>query len=248
MGLPSDLWVPSNAQYAPAQAKQLSFGTTLTKPKFQYSVEYFQKRFTNLLEYRDNAAYITSAQNWEKTVAQGIGEAEGLECLIEKRTGKLTGWASYSLIYNNRQFNELNQGNVFPSRYDRRHNFYLVGIYRLSSQVMISGSWTYNSGFAYTLPVGVYQSPTPQDPYAEVFIYGDRNNARTLDNHRLDLSAQYNVKHKKFSETWSLGIYNVYNRQNPFFITFAYDNQGQRRLTQLSLLPILPHINYQVSF
>ena len=248
MGLPSDLWVPSNAQYAPAQAKQLSFGTTLTKPKFQYSVEYFQKRFTNLLEYRDNAAYITSAQNWEKTVAQGIGEAEGLECLIEKRTGKLTGWASYSLIYNNRQFNELNQGNVFPSRYDRRHNFYLVGIYRLSSQVMISGSWTYNSGFAYTLPVGVYQSPTPQDPYAEVFIYGDRNNARTLDNHRLDLSAQYNVKHKKFSETWSLGIYNLYNRQNPFFITFAYDNQGQRRLTQLSLLPILPHINYQVSF
>lgn len=74
MGLPSDLWVPSNAQYAPAQAKQLSFGTTLTKTKYQYSVEYFQKRFTNLLEYRDNAAYITSAQNWEKQWRKGLGK------------------------------------------------------------------------------------------------------------------------------------------------------------------------------
>jgi hypothetical protein len=248
MGLPSDLWVPSNAQYAPAQARQFSVGTTITQTKYQWSFEYFQKSFNQLLEYRDNAAYITSAQNWEKTVTQGSGNAQGLECLVEKRTGKLTGWASYSLMYNNRQFAELNQGRVFPSRYDRRHNFYLVGIYKFSKNVMISGSWTYNTGFAYTLPIGVYQSPTQNDPYAEIFIYGNRNNARSRDNHRLDLSAQYVVKHKQFQETWSLGIYNVYNRQNPFFITFAYDNQGQRKLTQLSLLPILPHLNYQISF
>lgn len=248
MGLPSDLWVPSNAQYAPAKARQLSFGTTITKTRYQWSFEYFQKSFYNLLEYRDNAAYITSALNWEKTVTQGTGNAHGLECLVEKRTGKLTGWASYSLLYNNRQFAELNQGKMFPSRYDRRHNFYLVGIYKLSPKVIISGSWTFNTGFAYTLPIGVYQSPTPNDPLAEIFIYGDRNNARSRDNHRLDLSTQYIVKHKQFQETWSLGIYNAYNRQNPFFITFAYDNQGQRKLTQLSLLPILPHINYQLSF
>ena len=248
MGLPSDLWVPSNPEFAPAQARQFSLGTTLTKPKFQWSVEYFEKSFTHLLEYRDNAAYITSALNWEKTVTQGIGSANGLECLVEKRTGKLTGWASYSLLFNNRQFADLNHGKIFPSRYDRRHNFYLVGIYRLSKQVLISGSWTYNTGFAYTLPIGVYQSPTPNDPFAEIFIYGDRNNARSRDNHRLDISTQYIVKHKQFQETWSLGIYNVYNRQNPFFIAFAYDAQGQRKLTQLSLLPILPHINYQISF
>jgi hypothetical protein len=121
-------------------------------------------------------------------------------------------------------------------------------MYRASQHWLISGSWTYNSGFAYTLPIGVYQSPTAEDPYAEVFIYGDRNNARARDNHRLDISAQYVVKHKQFQETWSLGIYNVYNRQNPFFITFAYNDQGERRLTQLSLLPILPHLNYQISF
>lgn len=248
MGLPSDLWVPSNANYAPAQAKQLSLGATLTQPKYQWSLEFFQKQFTQLLEYRENAAYITSALNWEKTVTQGTGEAQGIECLIEKRTGKLTGWASYSLMYNNRQFNDLNQGKIFPSRYDRRHNFYLVGMYRASQHWLISGSWTYNSGFAYTLPIGVYQSPTAEDPYAEVFIYGDRNNARARDNHRLDISAQYVVKHKQFQETWSLGIYNVYNRQNPFFITFAYNDQGERRLTQLSLLPVLPHLNYQISF
>lgn len=248
MGLPSDLWVPSNALYSPAQAKQISIGTTLIKPKYQWSMELFQKQFNNLLEYRDNAAYITSALNWEKTVTQGSGDASGLEFLVEKRVGQLTGWASYSLLYNNRQFTDLNKGAVFPSRYDRRHNLYVVGMYRFNSKLLLSGSWTYNTGFAYTLPLGVYQSPTPEDPYAEIFIYGDRNNARARDNHRLDLSIQYHTKHKHFQETWSFGIYNVYNRQNPFFITFAYNEQGQRQLTQLSLLPVLPHLNYQLSF
>lgn len=248
MGLPSDLWVPSNAKFAPSQANQISLGFTYTLPRYQWSLEYFEKSFKNLLEYRDNAVYVTNALNWEKTVTQGTGAANGLECLIEKRVGKLTGWASYTLMYNTRQFDELNHGNAFPSRYDRRHNFYIVGIYRLSQKISLSGSWIFNSGFAYTLPIGIYQSPTADNPFAEIYIYGDRNNARTRSNHRLDISAQYINKHKHFSETWSLGFYNLYNRQNPFFISVEYNAQGQRRLTQLSLLPILPHLNYQISF
>lgn len=248
MGLPSDLWAPSNAQFAPAQAKQISLGTTYTLPKYQWSVEYFQKSFSNLLEYRDNSVYVTNALNWEKTVTQGTGQADGFEFLFEKRSGKLTGWASYTLMHNTRTFQDLNGGLAFPSRYDRRHNIYIVGIYKFSQKLTFSGSWTYNSGFAFTLPIGIYQSPTPEDPYAEILIYGNRNNARARDNHRLDLSAQYQVKHSKFAETWSMGIYNAYNRNNPFFISVEYNNQGERRLTQLSLLPIFPHLNYQISF
>lgn len=248
MGLPSDLWVPSNAQFEPSQSKQISFGTTYTQNKYQWSLEYFKKSFSSLLEYRDNSVYVTNALNWEKTVTQGIGASQGLECMVEKRSGKWTGWASYSLMYNTRTFPDLNQGNTFPSRYDRRHNLYIVGIYKFSPKLTISGSWTFNSGFAYTLPIGIYPAPTTEDPYAEIFIYGNRNNARARDNHRLDINAQYTIKHKKFQENWSLGIYNLYNRQNPFFISVEYNSQGERRLTQLSLLPILPHLNYQISF
>ena len=248
MGLPSDLWVPSVAGLEPSKARQSAIGMTRAGKNYQLSSEIFYRKFYNLLEYKENAVYATSAVNWEQMVTQGNGEAKGMELLIEKTTGKLTGWASYTLMYNNRQFNQINQGKVFPSRYDRRHNINLVGIYQLSKKFTISGTWTFNTGFAYTLPSGIYPSPTATDPYAEIYIYGNRNNARARANHRLDLSAQYVIKKKSYLQTWSFGVYNCYNRQNPFFITVAYNPQGNRSLYQLSLLPIIPHLNYQITF
>lgn len=248
MGLPSDLWVPSVAGLEPSKARQSAIGMTRAGKHYQLSSEIFYKKFYNLLEYKENAVYATSAVNWEQMVTQGGGEAKGMELLIEKTTGKLTGWASYTLMYNTRQFAQINQGKVFPSRYDRRHNINLVGIYQFSKVFTISGTWTFNTGFAYTLPSGIYPSPTATDPYAEIYIYGNRNNARARDNHRLDLSAQYVIKSKSFLQTWSFGLYNCYNRQNPFFITLAYNPQGNRSLYQLSLLPIIPHLNYQITF
>lgn len=248
MGLPSDLWVPSVAGLEPSIARQSAIGMTRAGKHYQLSSEIFYKKFYNLLEYKENAVYATSAVNWEQMVTQGGGEAKGMELLIEKTTGKLTGWASYTLMYNTRQFAQINQGKVFPSRYDRRHNINLVGIYQFSKVFTISGTWTFNTGFAYTLPSGIYPSPTATDPYAEIYIYGNRNNARARDNHRLDLSAQYVIKSKSFLQTWSFGLYNCYNRQNPFFITLAYNPQGNRSLYQLSLLPIIPHLNYQITF
>jgi hypothetical protein len=248
MGLPSDLWVPSVAGLEPSQARQSAIGITRSGKKYQLSSEIFYKKFYHLLEYKENAVYATSAVNWEQMVTQGNGEAKGFEMLLEKTSGKLTGWASYTLMYNNRQFDQINQGKVFPSRYDRRHNINLVGIYQFSNKFTLSGTWTFNSGFAYTLPSGIYPSPTATDPYAEIYIYGDRNNARARANHRLDLSAQYAVNKKSFLQTWSFGVYNCYNRQNPFFITVAYNPQGNRSLYQLSLLPIIPHLNYQINF
>lgn len=146
------------------------------------------------MEYKENAVYAMSAVNWEQMATQGNGEAKGFEMLLEKTSGKLTGWASYTLMYNNRQFDQINQGKVFPSRYDRRHNINLVGIYQFTKKFTLSATWTFNSGFAYTLPSGIYSSPTATDPYAEIYIYGERNNARARSNHRLDLSAQYAVK------------------------------------------------------
>ncbi len=248
MGLPSDLWVPSVAGLEPSKARQSAIGMTRAGKNYQLSSEIFYKKFYNLLEYKENAVYATSAVNWEQMVTQGNGEAKGMELLIEKTSGKLTGWASYTLMYNTRQFAQINNGRVFPSRYDRRHNFNLVGIYQFSKKFTLSGTWTFNTGFAYTLPQGIYPSPTATDPYAEIYIYGDRNNARARANHRLDLSAQYIIKNKTYLQTWSFGIYNCYNRQNPFFITVAYNPQGNRSLFQLSLLPIIPHLNYQITF
>ena len=147
-----------------------------------------------------------------------------------------------------RTFKDLNHGNPFPARYDRRHNVYLVAMYSVNSTVQISANWVYNSGFAYTLPIGVYLSPTPDNPFQEILIYGDRNNARSIANHRLDVNAQWNWTRNKFIHTLNLGIYNAYNRKNPFFINVGYNEKGDRTFLQTSLLPILPQISYSLKF
>ncbi len=248
IGLPSDIWVPSTTKFKPSSAQQFALGYTHTQPKWQFSTEVFSKKFQNLLEYKDNSIYLSSILNWEETVTQGAGNTYGAEFLLEKTTGKFTGWASYTFMNNTRTFVELNNGNAFPARYDRRHNLYVVGIYEVRSSFRLAANWVYNSGFAYTLPIGSYLSPTPDNPLQEILIYGDRNNARSLANHRLDINAQWTWKKHRFTHTLSAGVYNLYNRKNPFFINVGYDNNGNRAFIQTSLLPLLPQISYSLKF
>lgn len=254
LGLPSDIWVPSVTRYQPSQSDQLSLGYSYGKSSWQLSTEVFYKKQNFLLEYKENAGYVTSAQNWEEAVTDGSGEAYGWEFMLEKTKDRLTGWISYAWMHNWRQFQELNQGNRFPARYDRRHNLYIAGVYRINDKVDFSLSWTYNSGFAITTPVGRYLSPAPGDPYREIFIYGDRNNTRTRDNHRLDIAFNFEKhvyssgRRPAYTRLWSVGLFNAYNRRNAFYVNLTYDKNGERVLSQISLLPILPTISYKISF
>lgn len=248
IGLPSDIWVPSSTKFKPSSTQQLAVGFTQTQTNWQFSLELFSKNFNNILEYRDNAVYLSSMLNWEETVTPGTGKCNGAEILLEKTQGKFTGWTSYTVMNNTRTFPELNNGEPFPARYDRRHNLYVVGIYELNTHCQLSANWVYNSGFAYTKPIGAYLSPTPDNPLQEILIYGDRNNARSKANHRLDLNIQWNWSSNRFVHSLQLGVYNVYNRKNPFFINVGYDKNGNRAVIQTSLLPVLPQLNYSVKF
>lgn len=254
LGLPSDLWVPSVVNFKPSQADQISLGYSYTKNSWNFSSEVFYKRLNHLLEYKDNAGYVTSAVNWEDAVTSGSGEAYGWELMTEKSIGRITGWVSYSLMWNWRKFQDLNEGRQFPSRYDRRHNLYVAGVYKINDNVDFSMSWTYNSGFAFTTPIGKFLSPTPHDPYREILLFGDRNNIRSRDNHRLDIA--FNFERKKtsvkkipaYTRLWSVGLFNLYNRRNPFYVNMGYGKSGNRVLYQVSLLPILPNISYKITF
>ena len=248
LGLPGDIWVPSNRQLQPGRADQLSLGYAQSRPSWSFSTDVFYRSFKYLLEYKDNAGYVTSGKNWEDAVTSGNGEAYGLEVLAEKTAGKLNGWISYTLMWNNRWFADLNNGLSFPARYDRRHNIYLAGVYHWKPNIDINAAWTFNSGFAYTLPVATYSSPTPNDPYRDIFIYGNRNNARAADNHRLDISITLQKQRKGYMRYWTMGVFNVYNRFNPFYINPGFDKLGNRKLYQVSMLPLLPNISYKITF
>ncbi len=248
LGLPSDLWVPSSVRNKPSLADQVSLGYLREKREWQLSSEIFYKKQNYLLEYKNNAGYVTSAINWEDAVTSGSGKAYGFETMLERTKGRLTGWLSYTYMKNIRQFKELNDGKEFPARYDRRHNIYLAAVYKINDHIDFSAAWIYSSGFAITTPIGHYHSPTSNDPYREIFIYGDRNNTRTRDNHRLDFAFNFEKKNKGYIRTWSVGFFNVYNRRNPFYVNLSFDKNGNRTLSQVSLLPLLPNVSYKIGF
>ncbi len=250
MGLPSDLWVPSTAKFKPAQSRQRSLGFTYSiNRNWQWQVEGFQRDFRDILEYSESAVYITSNRNWESSVTSGTGEVSGVEMQFQGNGAGWSGLFSYTWMRNMRQFKHLNEGEIFPSRYDRRHNIYLTLFYKISRKWSFSGSWMYNSGFAYSRPLGIVPSPTASDPAQDVYLYGARNNLRALDNHRLDFSFTYETKPtEKRKSRWVFGVYNAYNRLNPFYINLGLGEGGKRSLYQVSLLPILPFVNYQIDF
>ena len=249
MGLPSDLWVPSTANYRPAKATQRTLGIAhQINKEYQFSVEVFEKTFQDILEYNEDAIYITSNLDWENSVTSGAGNVRGFEFLFEKTTGRLTGYLTYTWMKNLRSFIEINNGKEFPARYDRRHSIYAMLNYRVNSDWAFSANFIFNTGFAYTLPIGVYSSTTSSDPAQEVFIYGERNNSRTISNHRVDFSFTKKASFFGYDSKWIFGVYNAYNRKNPFYINLGLGQQGNRTLYQVSLLPLMPFINYQLKF
>lgn len=250
MGLPSDLWVPSTAKFKPAQSRQRSVGFSHAIGKhWQWQLEAFQRDFGDILEYSESAVYITSNRNWEQSVTSGTGDVEGVEWQMQRSGARWSGLLSYTWMRNSRQFKDINGGVAFPSRYDRRHNIYVTAFYRINREWSFSGSWMYNSGFAYTRPVGIVPSPTSSDPAQDIYLYGARNNLRAIDNHRLDFSFTYEkASPGKIKGTWVFGVYNAYNRLNPFYVNLGLGEGGNRSLYQVSLLPVLPFINYQIHF
>ncbi|GAB3635162.1 TonB-dependent receptor [Hymenobacter arcticus] len=256
IGLPTDLWVPATAAVRPQVAHQFSLGAARTLrhggEEFEFSFETYYKPMQNLVEYREGASFLnTTDGDWQSKITSGRGWAYGGELFLQKKTGRTTGWLGYTLAWSNRQFSELNQGRVFPYKYDRRHDISLVVIHHFSPSVTLSGTWVYGTGNATTLASGRYQLGTGQ-----IFDdYGDRNSFRMAAYHRFDLDLS-KTKKKRWGEVVnSLSIYNVYSRQNPYYLYFdaAYvDSQGvvQKPATyrQVSLFPIIPSVSKAFKF
>lgn len=251
--LPTDLWVPSTLIVRPQQSWQYSLGyfRNFLDNALETSVEVYYKEMRNQVEYREG--YIPSTiQDPELDFVFGSGEAYGAEFFINKTKGKFTGWIGYTLAWTYRKFPDLNRGNRYPAKYDRRHDLSLVGTYEHSPRWTFSSVFVYGSGNAITLPTNYYfisQTVVPQ--------YSDLNAYRLFAYHRLDLSAvltpqRQKRKNKRWESSWAFSIYNVYSRQNPYFLYVDTEgdlSQGvQATVKQVSIFPILPSITYNFKF
>lgn len=254
IGLPTDLWVPTTDRIKPEYASQVALGYAHSLPlDLDLSIETYYKKMTGLIEYADGTSFFGNDKDWQNKVVTGEGWSYGAEFMIEKKTGKFTGWIGYTLSWTDRQFEEISQGNVFPYKYDRRHDVGIAGVYQFNDKFDVGIVWVYGTGNAFTLGLEQFQMYNPMYPdnmvwYDNAEYIENRNNVRMPPYHRLDLSFNF-TKEKRWGQSkWSISFYNAYNRKNPFFLYIDYKDDGTKGLKQVSLFPIIPTATYSFKF
>ena len=165
----------------------------------------------------------------------------------KKKKGKVTGLASYTLSKSTRQFDNLNDGKAFPFKYDKRHEIKIAAVWRPTRRIECGANWIFSTGNAVTLPASYYYNPTTRQ---YIDIYDSRNNSRMPNYHRLDLSVKFIKEKRRYTRTWLLSIYNVYNRMNAFFRYKTYTDWPENKIIfeDVTVFPFLPSISYQFKF
>lgn len=263
IGLPTDLWVPVTDSVPPIEANQYALGFAYTLSNtFEFSIEAYYKTLTNLIEYKDGASFLGNSENWDEKIEIGDGESYGLELFAQKKVGRTSGWCGYTLSWANRQFDNLNFGRKYPYKYDRRHDFSIAIVHELEKKVGekqwdvdLGFTWVYGTGNAISLPVSSYRAYDIGAYSAgykyinnEIDNYLNKNGFREPAYHRMDVSATFTRTKGKYTRSWNVSVYNLYNRKNPFYLFFDHNDNNENVLKQISLFPIMPSVSYSIKF
>ena len=249
--LPTDLWVPSTYYVQPQIAWQYATGffKNFKDNMYETSLELYYKNMQNQIEYKEG--YTPSLSDPEKQFVFGRGWSYGAELYIGKNKGRLTGWLGYTLSWTYRKFPQLNGGEQYFAKYDRRHDLSVVSSYELNKKWKLSAVFVYGTGNATTLPERFYIiNGVLTQEYSRV------NQYRLPAYHRLDFAATYTPIHKrkrKIQGSWVFSVYNVYNRANPYFIYFdqtgsPYNNTLKVEARKVSLFPVIPAVTWNFHF
>ncbi|MFT3679381.1 MAG: TonB-dependent receptor [Ferruginibacter sp.] len=246
-GSPTDAWIGNSYNIKPGIADQVSIGYSknFSGNAFELTAEAYYKALQHQVDYRDGAD-INTVPDIESELLFGKGRAYGLEILLKKKKGKLTGWIGYTISKTERKINGINNGQWYNAKQDRTHDLSVVGVYTLSKKWTLSGTFIYSSGNAVTFPTGKYILND-----MVIYQYGSRNGDRMPATHRLDFSATYEkLSKKKYQSSWSFGLYNVYGRRNPYSITFKENKTDPQKIdaVQTSLFQWIPSVTYNFKF
>ncbi len=248
--LPQDQWIPAMDGIPPQRSSQVAVGFAQSFPRYSIdvSVEVYRKRSHGLTEFKEHSyAYQAPALGWPALLEFGEGTGYGLEVLAERRQKRFSGWISYTLAKASKTFSNLNGGLSFPDNYDRRHDISIVLNYQASSRTSFGASWVYGSGYPVWAPAGRYHDRVYIFEEPDFLDYGSINSARAPSVHRLDVSVQFKKQIGWGKRTFILGVYNVYNRQNPT-IVYPTIYGSTIQWNQVSLFQVIPALSYQIEF
>lgn len=247
---PLDIWLPTSTYIKPLIVDQVSLGyfRNFANNMWETSVEVYYKNMQNVLDYKEGAELFLN-DAIETELLHGKGESKGLELLARKTQGKLTGWIGYTLSRTTREIPGINDGNPYPSSYDRTHDLSLVSSYELNKCWNFAANFVFATGNPTTYPVAKYYVQSNQ-----IYEYSARNSNRIPAYNRLDLSVTYDFKKNsrhRFQQSINFSVYNVYGRRNAYSITPRAndDNHNQTEFIRLSIIGApIPSITYNFKF
>ncbi|MBW1295704.1 TonB-dependent receptor [Aquimarina litoralis] len=250
---PIDTWKLSDLNIEPQSSQQYALGAykNFEGGTYELSVEGFYKESKNIVDFKTGAEILLN-ENIETEVLQGNGKSYGVEFLLKKKKGKLYGWLGYtysrSFIQLDSDFREerVNGGEFFPSNFDKPHDFSLVANYRFTKRFSLATNFVYQTGRPVTFPVGSFTFNG-----SDFTVFSDRNKFRIPDFYRLDLGFNIEGNHKKNKvghSFWTISIYNVLGRNNPFSVFFVTE-EGEVKALQTSIFSVpVPSITYNFKF
>jgi hypothetical protein len=245
---PTDKWIANTNIIQPEISDQVSLGyyRDVFNSQLELTIETYYKSMQHQIDYRDGADIFANSDAIESQLLFGKGRAYGIEWLLKKKAGKLTGWLAYTLSKTEKKIDGINNNQWYNARQDRTHEIAIVASYQLSKKWVVSANWVFYTGDAVTFPAGKYMINNQT-----IFYYTERNGYRMPNYHRLDFGATCELKKKKhFSSELSISLYNAYGRENAYAINFRdnKDDPSKTEAVQYALFRFVPSISYNFKF
>jgi hypothetical protein len=263
LGLPSDIWVPATTNTTPEKSSIVSLsGSFDFTPELSLVSAVYYKRMKGVISYQAGYSFMDISEDWETMVAQGKGRSWGFENALNYEINRLKCWANYTLSWNQRQFDEINDGEYFSYKYDRRNDINLGFIWKVAPSVDFSATWVYQTGQAVSVAEQDYLgypdllenqfcdiiTNIDIDDYDRIQAYSSYNNYRLPAFHHLDLGLTSRKTVNEHTHELKLGIYNVYARQNTYLYYPYTNSDGVRKYKQICIFPFLPSVSYRIIF
>lgn len=264
VGLPTDLWVGSDDDIAPQRAWQTTAGIVKDwiERGISVTVEVFYKESDRIIGYRDGASFLVldfdsegdriNPPDPKQNITTGHGRAYGAEFLLEYERDRFSGFFGYTYLRAEQQLAGVNDNIFFPANQDRRHDLNFALTYDWTKKLQLSLNWSYGSGVPTTLPIGRYNASNlpgfANSGGRDYVLSGDRNASRLPSVHRLDLALRWYRTPRWGKAHWEFGVYNAYNRANPFYLRSVPAGFNRSKLVQVSLFPVIPSVSYNFSF
>lgn len=241
---PLDIWFPASPNVKPQQADQVAVGyfQNFFDNKLEGSLEFYYKKMNNAIDFKNHAELLLN-KHIEGELRFGDARSYGMEFMMRKQSGRLSGLVSYTLARTERRIPDVQEA-WYPTKYDKTHDISVLLSYAITKRLTVGANWVYSTGAAVTMPTGRFEYMGELVP-----VYSERNAQRMPAYHRGDISVSWaskKVATRKWEGELVFSIYNVYYRKNPYSINFIQDeNDPNKAYAEMTyLLPILPAITY----